>query len=236
VRATVVWHDLECGGYTADLPLWRELAEREAGPILDLGAGTGRVARNLSAGGNEVVALDLDPVLLSALSERDPGVSTVVADARSFDLDRRFGLILAPMQTVQLLGGAGGRAAFLGAVRRHLIPGGLLAAALTGRLEPFDPAYPLPPADVAEVAGRTWRSQPIALRVRQGRVALERVREVDGTSETDVVHLDVLDAGTLEREAIRAGFAAERRRAIAPTDEHVGSIVVCLRATGRPAS
>ena len=37
----VVWHDLECGGYDADLPLWRELAADADGPVLDLGAGTG---------------------------------------------------------------------------------------------------------------------------------------------------------------------------------------------------
>ena len=27
-RAGVIWHDVECGGYAADLPLWRELAAR----------------------------------------------------------------------------------------------------------------------------------------------------------------------------------------------------------------
>ena len=26
----VIWHDVECGGYGADLPLWRELAEPRA--------------------------------------------------------------------------------------------------------------------------------------------------------------------------------------------------------------
>src|SRR5690242_2401842 len=33
--STTVWHDVECGGYTADLGLWRELAAQEAGPVLD---------------------------------------------------------------------------------------------------------------------------------------------------------------------------------------------------------
>ena len=42
--AHVVWHDVECGGYDADLPLWRELAREAGGPVLDVGAGTGRVA------------------------------------------------------------------------------------------------------------------------------------------------------------------------------------------------
>ena len=46
----VLWHDLECGGYDLDLPLWRELADREGSPVLDVGAGTGRVAPDLGAG------------------------------------------------------------------------------------------------------------------------------------------------------------------------------------------
>ena len=39
----VLWHDLECGRYAQDLPLWRELASEARGPVLDLGAGSGRV-------------------------------------------------------------------------------------------------------------------------------------------------------------------------------------------------
>jgi hypothetical protein len=51
----VVWHDLECGAYRADLPLWRELAARArfGSPILDVGAGTGRVALDLARAGHE---------------------------------------------------------------------------------------------------------------------------------------------------------------------------------------
>ena len=64
----VVWHDLECGGYDADLPLWRELAREAAGGVLDVGAGTGRVALDLAAAGHDVTALDLDPALLDVLA------------------------------------------------------------------------------------------------------------------------------------------------------------------------
>ena len=54
----VIWHDVENGSYAADLELWRTLAAEASGPILDLGAGTGRVARDLHAAGHEVHALD----------------------------------------------------------------------------------------------------------------------------------------------------------------------------------
>jgi SAM-dependent methyltransferase len=235
VHIPTVWHDLECGAYTADLPLWREIAARERGPILDVGAGTGRVARDLSASGHDVTALDVDEGFLASLTERDPGVETVVGDARDFDLgERRFGLVLAPMQTVQLLGGADGRAGFLGRARAHLEPGGLVAAALTGEIEIFDEGFPLPPPDVTEQDGRRFSSQPMVQREEDGRVVIKRFREIDGpdgeySHDVDVIHLDVVEIDEFEAEAAAAGFAVEQRRTIDPTDEHVGSIVVMLR-------
>ena len=54
----IVWHDVECGGYAADLPLWRELAHAESGPVLDVGAGTGRVALDLAREAHRVTALE----------------------------------------------------------------------------------------------------------------------------------------------------------------------------------
>src|SRR5687767_12062391 len=99
----VLWHDLECSAYEEDLPLWRELAGEAGGPVLDVGAGTGRVSLDLATHGIAVVALDADRALLEALERRAAGlpVKTVVADARDFDLGRRFPLVLAPMQTLQ---------------------------------------------------------------------------------------------------------------------------------------
>ena len=111
---SAIWHDIECGAYSADLPVWRALARRHAGPVLDVGAGTGRVALDLAERGHRVVALDLDEALLAELSRRADGhgIDTAVADARSFELGTRFGLIIVPMQTVQLLGAPRGAAGF----------------------------------------------------------------------------------------------------------------------------
>ena len=142
----VVWHDVECGDYRADLELWRELAAGRDGPILELGCGTGRVTLDLAAHGHEVTGLDSDPALVRALSararERGLDVRAHVGDARSFALERRFALVLAPMQVIQLLGGPSGRRAALAAVRRHLRPRGLFAPALA------DPFGGLPAAEI----------------------------------------------------------------------------------------
>ena len=232
----VLWHDLECGGYTEDLPLWRELAADAPGPVLDVGAGTGRVTLDLARRGHSVVALDVDAELLHTLRERADGlaVETVAADARAFALGRRFPLVIVPMQTVQLLG-QDGRATFLACAREHLAPGGLLAIALADALEGFDAEHTEPPLpDVREVDGVVYASRPVAVRDHGDRVAIERIRETvdcEGrrSAEGNVVVLDRVDAGGLAREAAAHGLRPLAPRRIAATDEYVGSTVVILR-------
>jgi len=233
----VLWHDIECGGYDLDLPLWRELADGEGSPVLDVGAGTGRVALDLARRGHEVVALDRSAALLEALRDRGDGldITTVAADARDFALDRRFPLIVVPMQTLQLLGGADGRARFLVRARDHLAQGGLLAVALADALDAFDADHDEPPApDFREVGGVVYASRPVAVRDLGDRAAIERVREVvmsDGTRTVsdDVVELDRVDADELAAEAAAFGLRAEAPRRIAATLEYVGSTVAMLR-------
>jgi SAM-dependent methyltransferase len=238
--SAIVWHDVECGGYTEDLPLWRELARAEAGPVLDVGAGTGRVALTLARDGHDVTALDLEPALLRELSARaardDLAIRTEQADAAGFELaGPPYGLILVPMQTIQLLPGRAARAAFLASARAHLAAGGLVALALTEELIPFeaDPDDPLEP-DTGERDGWRYESYPVAIRDRGDRFVLERRRlrvAPDGTSEgeDDAITLATLRAGELEREGSVAGLRPEARRQIPETSAHVGSTVVLLR-------
>lgn len=161
--AEVIWHDLECGAYAADLPLWRELAAAfapaPAGRILDIGAGTGRVSLALAQAGHNVVALDLDRDLLSALSERAVrqtlDVPTLNLDARALDIPgQRFSLCVVPMQTIQLFGGAAARAEFIGAAALHLTDAGVLAMAIaaTESFEEFEwhDGSPFPLPDILE--------------------------------------------------------------------------------------
>lgn len=235
----VLWHDLECGGYAQDLPLWRELAAEAGGPVLDLGAGSGRVALDLARAGHEVVALDVDPVLLGALDERAAAagvaVESVRGDARDFALERRFSLVLAPMQTVQLLGGPAGRGGLLRCAAAHLAPGGLLACALADALEGFDgERTELPLPDLLERDGWVYASQPVAVRPDAEGATIERIRQTvapDGarTADGDAVRLDRLDGDTLEAEGVAAGLRPAGRRFVEMTDEHVGSEVVLLR-------
>ena len=137
MNAKVIWHDVECSGYTADLPLWRQLAREAGGRVLDVGAGTGRVAIDLARAGHDVTALDVDAELLAELETRagDLPVRTLAADATDFDAGTTFALVAVPMQTIQLLPERGG---FFASARRAVAPGGLVALAIAEQLEPFE--------------------------------------------------------------------------------------------------
>jgi SAM-dependent methyltransferase len=236
----VAWHDVECGGYAADLALWRELADAHAGAqeVVDVGAGTGRVALDLARAGHPVLAIDTEDVLLGALRDRagDLPVRTAVGDARELALEGTFGLIIAPMQTVQLLGGPEGRGSFLRAARAHLRPGGVVAAAVAHPLESFDASEDivLPDPDEAEVDGLRLVSQPVAIRDEGDRVALVRRREQIGPQGTvsapDVIHLDRLSPEGLAAEGEAAGLHPLPVLRIPASPEYVDSTVVVLRA------
>jgi SAM-dependent methyltransferase len=236
---SVIWHDVECGGYAEDLSLWRSLVAEHGEPVLDVGAGTGRIALDLARCGHEVVALDHDQALIAELARRaaDLKVTAVTGDARDFDLGRQFALCIVPMQTIQLLGGADGRAAFLECARRHLQPGGLLAVAIAPELELFEVVdgglSPLP--DIREVDGIVYSSLPTAVRADREGFLLERRRErISATGsrsvEQDVIRLDRLTGDELESEARDVGLHPAGRAAVAATDDYVGSEVVLLRA------
>ena len=245
MSATVIWHDIECGAYAEDLPLWRSLAASRGTPVLDVGAGTGRVTLDLVAAGYRVTALDQDPELIAALETRlgdnsriAPDISqAVVADARGFDLGQRFPLVIVPMQTIQLLGGAEGRGRFLRCAHRHLTPGGLLAAAIAEVLELYEvvDGFEMPLPDVREYDGVVYSSQPTAVRAERGGFVLERQRETvapkgERTVEQNLIRLDGLTARGLEREGRAAGFTPAGRATVRATTDYSGSEVVMLSA------
>ena len=134
VSSAAVWHEVECGGYAADLPVWERLAAPPAAPCWSWAAGRAASPCTWRGRGSEVWAVDADASLLEALRARAAAqglaVRAVCADVRALDLDREFELILAPMQLLQMLGSAAARRAALERAAGHLASGGRLAAAI----------------------------------------------------------------------------------------------------------
>jgi SAM-dependent methyltransferase len=239
VNEAAIWHDVECGAYADDLPLWDELAAAAAGPVLDLGCGTGRVALHLARRGASVDAVDLEGALISELERRagleDLRIGTYVQDVRELALGRReFTLAVAAMQLIQLLDDAAQRRRALERIAAHLAPGGVVAIAIVEDVpegEASGESQPLP--DVRELDGWLYSSLPLEVATPNGSIDVRRLRQTVSPSgelseQTHEIRLTAIDAATLEGEARALGLSPAGRRAIGESDAHVGSTVVLL--------
>lgn len=235
---SVLWHDIECGAYEGDLELWRELSAAVDGPILDVGCGTGRVSLDLARHGGRMHGLDLDPDLVAAFNERatDAGLAARagVGDARAFDLDTEFAMVLAPMQLIQLLSTPAERVACLRCAARHLGARGSIAIAIVdGFPAELTEEAPPPLPDVREIDGWVYSSLPLDAGLDSGSIVVRRLRQTvspagELNEALDEIPLRLLSAETVEEEAREAGLVPAGRRQVAPTDSHIGSVVVLL--------
>jgi SAM-dependent methyltransferase len=119
-----------------DIAFYVEEAERSLargnGSVLELGAGTGRVAIAMARAGAEIVCVDLMPPMLERAAERVAKESRVVrerlsfrqGDMRNVRLRRRFPLVVAPFNTFMHLYDRSDVEDALATVKAHLAPRG----------------------------------------------------------------------------------------------------------------
>jgi len=234
---SLIWHEVECGGYTADLALWEELAAKADRPIMELGCGAGRVTLHLAEKtGLLVIGLDNDRKLVEAIWERAHGTTADAEqeDIRAFEpLATKFSLVIAPMQLIQLLSDGEERLACLSCVAESMLAGGQAAFAIVEQMPDLPPpgqgAPPLP--DVREIEGWIYSSLPLEPVALPEAILLRRLRQTvdpDGamSEELNEVELAMLTAETLEEEGRAVGLRPVGRREIPSTEAHVGSTVV----------
>lgn len=200
------------------------LAARSAGPILELGCGTGRISLRLAEAGHELLGLDRSEAMLAVLRARlqvaapevRRRVRLVCADATDFELGERFALILLPYLTLGLIAGRDAQLAVLRAAARHLADDGVFA---------FD-FLTVVDGDAAELGGevleRTFSLHGQAVHARFGTryLADQRALSVNtwfglGGHEARgylmALREEVFEPGEIEELLERAGLVVARR-------------------------
>ncbi len=121
---------------SGDVEFYVERARKSAGPVLELGCGTGRILLPTAKTGIECVGLDSSSEMVAVLREKSPPANVTVVEGRveDFDLGKgRFRLITAPFRVMQHLLDVDSQLRMLNNVRRHLEPGGVFV------FDVFDP-------------------------------------------------------------------------------------------------
>jgi SAM-dependent methyltransferase len=236
-----VWQQVEFGSYGADLPLWRELTGSAGDPVLELGAGVGRVALPLSEEGAEVIAVENDPELAAQLERSGAAggaslatVKTDLASPADLRLPARPRLAIGPLHVIQVLDGAA-RPPLLSRLAQVMAPGGTIALTLvdeTTLLSSGAAATQILP-DMREIDGWVFSSEPLWVQVGDQVLRVRRLRErvsPDGRMERSI-HDEVLhrlSADELEREGASAGLRPAGRRQVSSGPNEADSTVVLL--------
>jgi SAM-dependent methyltransferase len=139
-----------------DVVYYVELARGAGGPVLEYGAGNGRIAIPIARQGIDVVGVDHSTPMLADLRTRlaaEPAdvrarVRVVRGDMRRVRLRRRFPLVLATFNTALHLYSRSDVERFLARVREHLTPRGRFV---------LDLSIPSP-GDLGRPPGRAYHS------------------------------------------------------------------------------
>jgi SAM-dependent methyltransferase len=116
-----------------DIPFYLGACEAARAPVIEIGAGTGRIALPLLRAGHRVVALDRSRPMLDRLRERalaeelGERLTIVEGDLRSLPPLPATDRVIAPFRVLLHLADDDQRRTFLATVRSLLQPGGQLA-------------------------------------------------------------------------------------------------------------
>jgi SAM-dependent methyltransferase len=129
------YYDHAYRAHKRDLAFYVELARRARGPVLELGAGTGRVTLALLRAGVQVTAVDSSRTMLARAAERAQKlpaeqrarVTWAHGDLRRLRIGRRFALVIAPFNLLMHMYTREDFERALRGVRSHLSPKGVFA-------------------------------------------------------------------------------------------------------------
>jgi SAM-dependent methyltransferase len=208
-------YDLEYT-HNYDLPFWLALAEREGGPIVEWGAGTGRLAIPLAGAGHDVAAVEVSETMVERGRKKGGGVRWVHSDMRSVELGRRYSLAVCAFNSFLCLLSVEDALGFLRNAREHLEPGGLLGIEVSA----------FSPEELAEVPGGPELRHDLTRETRRVRLDRFSVSRYDPALQLLKMRLFY--------ELYGASGALEERRAHDLTIRIVGSgeLELLLRLAG----
>ena len=224
-----VYDHLPAAKARRDVEFHVELAKELGGEVLELAAGSGRIAIPTARAGITITALDLSSYMLAALREslkRESNevkarLKIVEADMREFDLGGLFKLITIPFYSFQHLTEADDQVACLRTCHRHLADDGKLVINVTN---------PSLPRILSDKSFEEVQPEP-EFKLPDGRSVIRKIRDTkkdlvnqvitsefiylvtnpDGTQQRLVHELPMrfIFRNELEHLMARAGFAIE---------------------------
>ena len=204
-------YDRSSPGVAGDVEFYRALAVEAGGPVVELGAGTGRVAIPVAQAGIEVVAIDNAAPMLAIARRKaiEAGVAhlvhPVLGDMRAFSVRERVPLVLIPYRSFLHNLEVEDQVATLAACRQALRPGGVLA------FNVFNPALRIVDGWTG-LSPEEWDSRGAPESVTAAPLVVRstlRVRGDDGVRRDARIALRYVSREEMESLLDRSGFAVE---------------------------
>lgn len=109
-----------------DVPFWLALAQHEGGPVIEWGAGTGRIAIPLSEAGLKVTAVEISEKMVERGQIKSETVEWSCGDMRSANPGKQCRFAICAFNSFLCLTSLDDALDFLNNARKYLEPGGLL--------------------------------------------------------------------------------------------------------------
>jgi SAM-dependent methyltransferase len=151
-----------------DLPFYVDLAKKAAGPVLEIGCGTGRVLLPIARQGIQIYGVDNSLPMLNVLKKHLTHESRAVrqnvrlhrADMRHFRLNRKFPLVIMPFRPLQHMRTVDDQVRALASAAFHLKSDGIFA------FDVFFPKFETIPGGIGEEnPDLEWRNSSDPARV-----------------------------------------------------------------------
>ena len=196
--------------------------------ILEIACGTGRVTLPLCNAGYRMTGLDISPELLDIARKKGAGMVDLKwfqADMRTFELNRKFGVVISPGHSFQFMLTSDDQVRCLEQVKRHIAPGGWfilhldhqdvrwLAGLLDQKAGEFEPGsiIELPVSHERYQYQRFWSYEP-ATQTATVTAKWEMIGENNEVIETwlmDPMRLHCAFRTEIEHLLVRCGFTIQ---------------------------